>query len=618
MDTQTGGTRLIVDQQQIDRLNTLFNKLEITREETLKHIPFGDSYELNISKNIEEKIAKGVKTYMNIIEMLSNFEISFYSFQYVFIRKCLTALIPKMFGVKVYEEHEELIKRKLCLADERLKQFLAFFAQRRSGKTLVLAHVCVAACLNIDGDGYNDFRIMVFAHRSGSAKDFIKECSKVIRSLKNVSEYTIDEFTTQIIMKHKKTGQLKIIRCVSGFNPDTARGFGADVIIVDEASFLPIETFISAIFPVSSVNGTALICISSPSGSSKGFALMMNFNDPKYGKLFDSHHFTGVCDACKDKKLKVAICPHTKMGDISVPHKSSLIKKMLAGLYEHLGQHDANLRENEGIVTDDFTYAFNSEKLSCLDDPYEIHNENLNQIPALFLNIDPNGGGINETALSIGYLNNIRGDVVILWLDKSRCENYDQIRTFILSNLSSFYETPAFKKFMEVQIIVSTESNGAGCIGGAVHSYIAEFVLKKYPQLRKKMFFTSDGVKTGWVKNPYNTVKYILDAQNLFDNRKIFVHPSLSTFDRDYEGTRVVRSVKRDFMIKELKEQLGRFQNPDTVNLTNDYCRYKKFNGKGNGSKNDDLAIVVLMLCHFSRLYTLGGDIPFNLMGIDE
>ena len=80
---------------------------------------------------------------------------------------------------------------------------------------------------------------------------------------------------------------------------DPIRGVGGDLILLEEAAFMPIKMFHEVIVPLLELETTALICISTPQDSSNFYSMMFEMVDQAGEKLFNQIQISMVCDDCK-------------------------------------------------------------------------------------------------------------------------------------------------------------------------------------------------------------------------------------------------------------------------------------------------------------------------------
>jgi len=177
---------------------------------------------------------------------------------------------------------------------------------------------------------------------------------------------------------------------------------------VDEAAHVDRDTFYRTVLPVASMYGTALILISSPVDSDNWYSRWMSFTDNSGETLFPVYSFQGACAECRRLNGREMLkCTHQRG---SVPRHKDQSKVVKYGkAYEQEGIMEQNLQENHGIITRSATCAFRKDEVERVFDPTSrvttAHNSIGYMIKEISICIDPNGGGVNETAIIIGYLN---------------------------------------------------------------------------------------------------------------------------------------------------------------------------------------------------------------------
>lgn len=196
----------------------------------------------------------------------------------------------------------------------------------------------------------------------------------------------------------------------------SARGFGAVLIIVDEAAFVNEEAFYSVIVPVTNVENTVLVCISSPFDSDNWFSRIMTYEDEeKPGtKLVNSIHFTNACAAClKKDPSKWKYCDHTN--GIEPSFKSKESKEKWAKIMKLDGKLGRHMTEDYAIVLNSFIPCFKERYVKRFVDrknridPLDYITKNDDRVGAAFFCCDPNAGGKDESAVVVGYTDLVSG-----------------------------------------------------------------------------------------------------------------------------------------------------------------------------------------------------------------
>lgn len=187
---------------------------------------------------------------------------------------------------------------------------------------------------------------------------------------------------------------------------------------MDEAAYVDRDTFYKVIVPVIHVKYTVLICISSPSDDNNWFSRIMSYKDEEGKPLVFSHKFTHVCRKCAKKSPAMwKLCTHTKGMDPAFKSKQS--KEKWGKISELEGNLDTHLREDWGIITTSHEPCFPRERIEYIFNKANFYNPpkydavRSKYIHCLFACIDPNGGGMNNSAIVIGYRDMLENKVIV-------------------------------------------------------------------------------------------------------------------------------------------------------------------------------------------------------------
>lgn len=175
----------------------------------------------------------------------------------------------------------------------------------------------------------------------------------------------------------------------SAFLVVSLRGSNADVILVDEAAYIPLEMFYEVIVPLIGMENSVLIMISTPVDSFNFFTRLMETRDPDTGyPLFLVVDMELSCKRCKETDPlkcthRLKYLPPWKSED-----KNKLMKLIMADQVTILA------RENYGIATDEGKSYIPKNAI----DRFEIHPrfapDHGLTCSLVYITIDPNGGGL--------------------------------------------------------------------------------------------------------------------------------------------------------------------------------------------------------------------------------
>jgi hypothetical protein len=126
------------------------------------------------------------------------------------------------------------------------------------------------------------------------------------------------------------------------------RGTGGDLIILEEAAFIPQDVWLEVVIPLIEVRNTALVAISTPLDSSNYYSTLIAMKDEDGKDVFDVLQAQAACAACVEQLDDPSKCPHVQLERPS--WKSKEKQQVVKAMYE--GNQQTLMRESMGIVTE--------------------------------------------------------------------------------------------------------------------------------------------------------------------------------------------------------------------------------------------------------------------------
>lgn len=168
------------------------------------------------------------------------------------------------------------------------------------------------------------------------------------------------------------------------------------MIVIDEAAHISLDLFYETIVPILELTNTALLAISTPLDEFNYYSELFLKKDENGEDFFKTIKAGRICDDCGRLPYDIMIkCDHVPDG---AHWKSVHKKRRLAALFE--GDEARGLRELGGIMASDHTPCFQKKDIATLFD-----NERYTlQAPpeAIYVTIDPNGGGASDFGMAAG------------------------------------------------------------------------------------------------------------------------------------------------------------------------------------------------------------------------
>ena len=168
----------------------------------------------------------------------------------------------------------------------------------------------------------------------------------------------------------------------------TLKGVGGHVLYLEEAAYMDEGVVHEVIMPLLLVKDTALICISTPLGSSNYYSVWTNARDDRGRLIFNVISPTNACARCKNTERE-ARCTHTVV-DLPAWRPDDRVARVSALMAAH---PTLLAREVHGVIADDENAAFERRQLDrFLAREQHVTHEPHPRIPLVYMAFDPNGG----------------------------------------------------------------------------------------------------------------------------------------------------------------------------------------------------------------------------------
>ena len=91
------------------------------------------------------------------------------------------------------------------------------------------------------------------------------------------------------------------------------RGTGGDLIVLEEAAFIPQDVWLEVVIPLVEVKNTALVAISTPLDSSNFYSTLVGMKDDEGRPVFDVLQAQAACAVCVEQLEDPSKCPHVQL-----------------------------------------------------------------------------------------------------------------------------------------------------------------------------------------------------------------------------------------------------------------------------------------------------------------
>jgi len=484
-------------------------------------------------------------------------------------------------ALHIYKDDPEIDMNKIMAINEwpNLKQQVLCLTPRRFGKTTAVAMFVAAYFLSVE-----KAQLCIFStgkRASDAMLDKIHEFVKLID----------EQLGTNYDKGCKRKGEFLYyygegtndVRKISSYpsGSDKLRGVGGDLILLEEAAFMPIKMFHEVIVPLLELETTALICISTPQDSSNFYSMMFEMVDMAGEKLFNQINVSMVCEDCK-LSAHPENCTHMK--HLLPKWKSGGKQDMVRQIY---GDNTADmLRESMGVTTNDSSAVFDDKWLNVFASRPTYTPANTPQY--IFVAVDPNGGGESQMAIVSLYMD--ANNFAVCGIESHAVKGHGEIRTLLEAHVRAVRAI-----FRSSYIIFVPESNL-----GHEASHMSH-MLRDVPNCRSLMERGEPGVITTHKRKELYTnmaVERFAGEGIWYAERFICVNPFGDA------NTREAR-VKRMF-----RKQLGSFSKVVIPRGKDGYEKPKvTYSGKAAGA-NDDLVMTFVIGLYWSVQFMTGRSTP--------
>ena len=379
-------------------------------------------------------------------------------------------------ALHLYKDDPEVDMDKIMSMNEwpNLKQQCLCLTPRRFGKTTAVAMFVAAYFLSVE-----KCALCIFSTGKRASDGMLDKIHEFVKLID-------EDLGTNHDASCKRKGEFLYyygegandVRKVASYpsGSDKLRGVGGDLILLEEAAFMPIKMFHEVIVPLLELETTALICISTPQDSSNFYSMMFQMVDQAGEKLFNQIEISMVCEDCK-LTAHPEKCTHMK--HLLPKWKSGGKQDMVRQIY---GDNTKDmLRESMGVTTSDNCAVFQDEWLNKFT-ARSVYTPTTTP-KVVFVACDPNGGGSSQMAIVSLFQDT--NNFAICGLESHAVSGHGEVRNLLETHVRAIRAT-----FPSSFIIFIPESNL-----GHEASHMAH-MLRDVPKCRSLMERGQPGVLT--------------------------------------------------------------------------------------------------------------------------
>ena len=481
-------------------------------------------------------------------------------------------------ALHLYKDDPEVDMDKIMSMNEwpNLKQQCLCLTPRRFGKTTAVAMFVASYFLSVE-----KAQLCIFSTGKRASDGMLDKVHEFIKLIDEQMGTNYDKTCKRKGEFLFYYGEGNDVRKVASYpsGSDKLRGVGGDLILLEEAAFMPIKMFHEVIVPLLELETTALICISTPQDSNNFYSMMFEMVDAAGDKLFNQIQISMVCEDCK-LSAHPEKCTHMK--HLLPKWKSGGKQDMVRQIY---GDNTEDmLRESMGVTTNDSNSLFQDDWLDLFTKRAPYTSPSTPRV--IFIACDPNGGGSSQMAIVSLYQDS--NNFAICGMESHAVKGYGEIRNLLETHVRAIRNI-----FPSSWIIFVPESNL-----GHEASHMSH-MLKDIPKCRSLMERGEPGVITTHKRKELysNTaVERFASSGVWYASQFICVNPY---GDANARGARVKRMFRK---------QMGIFSKIVIPRGSNHSKPKIIYSGKDQG--NDDLVLTFMIALYWSIQFMTGRSNP--------
>lgn len=226
--------------------------------------------------------------------------------------------------------------------------FITVLSPRQSGKSYTIKVMAMMASIN-----YKNYKVIIVSPTFALAKKMFKELKKILKQIPgivttaNASDFIIE-------LANGSTIEFK-----SAEQGDALRGFTANLLLVDEAAFIPLETATACLWPYTNTTRGSIVMFSTPTVKSddnlfsKYYHLGIKKNNPRFISIdWSKYDLSAMLDPETKQMYKETLPAKVYLNEIE--GKFLDMQSSVFGEYGKVLSNDFNRKENEFWVAVDW------------------------------------------------------------------------------------------------------------------------------------------------------------------------------------------------------------------------------------------------------------------------
>lgn len=356
-----------------------------------------------------------------------------------------------------------------------------------------------------------------------------------------------------------------------------ARGFGSELIIVDEGNFIKADVYRQSILPVAQGKNIVLIILSTPLGQDNETTRLFNTKDDDGKPIIRAVRIGRSCEECR---IARTLCTHVE----NATGEGLSRRKRKAFMNFYAEQMHVAMREYTGETSDDSVEIYKKEWIQRLlrRKPFETPA----LVDMLFVSIDPAQGGSCEWGFCACYYDVLTNLQVIVQLDGPQIDDVtpNLLMEWLRESINHLRRRSA--SFASIPIVIACE--GAPIVISRQLQYYVALLIEERSIFNVHIMREMPGEAPGVPKTAVNTRHMVEFSAHLLQNDQVVFS--------DVFGS-ALSGVSHEIALREKTKFLQQLVNVKirmTPSQRQDGLPKARIDGK-SGGMNDDVAVAWIM-----------------------
>lgn len=517
------------------------------------------------------------------------------SHQHVFIEAIIQSNLPNIYG-RSFADNEIRIKQRNNI--DNIRYWTSVICPRRWGKTFAISVFIAAALLTM-----KNVKIVVFSRalrQSIYLSNYVKQhLSHMKENGKHLGlDFTYSTNNKEEVFISTAFGDYNQLWALPSVE-ETTRGTTANIIICEEAAVIPMDFFGNVVIPMTVVQRTAVILITTIR-SDNYINAIVDLKDDDGVPISNTLRFFGSCKACRNAG-HAASCRHQLEDNPAWISEEN--KRVAQMIYSRINMDTLGAQEMAGELSSRFERFFDPNDIDYLFHKAKLFEDiHFTEEPGIiFVFIDPSGAGQSDTGITSIVFHG--GTCIMVGAEVLRDQLIKRSALHIIDHCLALKKIPKLSKARIVMFIENNRLDHAIQLTSNLSGQIpnCEIVDKNGEDTTDSLLVeTSTGnYRTGVYTGQEIKEKISYKMQSYLQKHALAIYSDFVCTKNPRPGSdKGVSEIIRDI----LKQQLSNWCLIKERGKTNFAKEKYGFTGKIGGSK-DDLVISLMLNIFWAEAY---------------